>query len=31
MLPHVAGRIDRFMRRHTGDTFQVDTAMQARS
>ncbi len=29
MLPHVAGRIDRFLAPHTGDTFQVDTAMQS--
>ena len=28
-LPHVAGRIDRFLAPHTGDTFQVDTAMDA--
>jgi len=27
MLPHVAGRINRFLAPHTGDTFQVDTAM----
>jgi cell division protein FtsW len=26
-LPHVAGRINRFLAPHTGDTFQVDTAM----
>ena len=29
MLPHVAGRIDRFLAPHTGDTFQVDTAMES--
>jgi cell division protein FtsW len=29
MLPHVAGRIDRFLEPHTGDTFQVDTAMES--
>ena len=29
MLPHVAGRIDRFLEPHTGDTFQVDTAMSS--
>ena len=28
VLPHVAGRIDRFMTGE-GDTFQVDTALQA--
>jgi cell division protein FtsW len=28
-LPHVAGRIDRFLAPHTGDTFQVDTAMES--
>ena len=28
-LPHVAGRIDRFLAPHTGDTFQVDTAMNS--
>jgi cell division protein FtsW len=28
-LPHVAGRIDRFIAPHTGDTFQVDTAMES--
>lgn len=28
-LPHVAGRIDRFLAPHTGDTFQVDTAMDS--
>ncbi len=27
MLPHVAGRIDRFLSPQSGDTFQVDTAM----
>ncbi len=29
MLPHVAGRINRFLAPHTGDTFQVDTAMES--
>jgi len=29
MLPHVAGRINRFLAPHTGDTFQVDTAMDS--
>jgi len=28
-LPHVAGRIDRFLSPQSGDTFQVDTAMQS--
>ncbi len=28
-LPHVSSRIDRFFRPDQGDTFQVDTAMQA--
>jgi cell division protein FtsW len=28
-LPHVAGRIDRFLTPGTGDTFQVDTALQS--
>ncbi len=28
-LPHVAARIDRFLAPHTGDTFQVDTAMNS--
>jgi cell division protein FtsW len=28
-LPHVAGRINRFLEPHTGDTFQVDTAMDS--
>ncbi len=28
-LPHVSSRIDRFFRPEQGDTFQVDTAMQA--
>ena len=27
-LPHVAGRIDRFISPQSGDTFQVDTALQ---
>lgn len=29
MLPHVASRIDRFFSPDSGDTFQVDTAVQA--
>lgn len=29
MVPHVAGRIKRFMDPSSGDTFQVDTAMEA--
>ncbi len=29
LMPHVASRIDRFLHPATGDTFQVDTAMQA--
>jgi cell division protein FtsW len=29
LVPHVAGRIKRFMNPATGDTFQVDTAMEA--
>ena len=29
MLPHVAGRIDRFLAPETGDTFQIDTAMES--
>ncbi len=29
MVPHVASRIDRFLNRDKGDTFQVDTAIQA--
>lgn len=29
MLPHVAGRINRFLAPHSGDTFQVDTAMNS--
>ena len=29
MVPHVAGRIKRFMDHASGDTFQVDTAMEA--
>jgi cell division protein FtsW len=29
MVPHVASRIDRFLDPEKGDTFQVDTAMQA--
>ena len=29
LLPHVAGRIKRFMDPASGDTFQVDTAMEA--
>src|SRR5216684_539112 len=29
LFPHVAGRIKRFMNPGTGDTFQVDTAMEA--
>lgn len=29
MVPHVAGRIQRFMNPASGDTFQVDTAMEA--
>ncbi|MBS4003927.1 MAG: putative lipid II flippase FtsW [Afipia sp.] len=29
MVPHVAGRIKRFMDPASGDTFQVDTAMEA--
>src|SRR5713226_137828 len=29
LVPHVAGRIKRFMNPGTGDTFQVDTAMEA--
>src|SRR5258708_36737845 len=28
-VPHVAGRIKRFMHPASGDTFQVDTAMEA--
>src|SRR5207237_5369803 len=28
-VPHVAGRIKRFMNPASGDTFQVDTAMEA--
>jgi cell division protein FtsW len=28
-LPHVAGRIDRFLTPGTGDTFQVDTALES--
>lgn len=28
-LPHVAGRIDRFLSPGSGDTFQVDTAMES--
>ncbi|MEP0322560.1 putative lipid II flippase FtsW [Bauldia litoralis] len=28
-LPHVAARVDRFLSPESGDTFQVDTAMQA--
>ena len=28
-LPHVAGRIDRFLDPQTGDNFQVDTALEA--
>lgn len=28
-IPHVAGRIDRFLDPSAGDTYQVDTAMQA--
>ncbi len=28
-LPHVAGRIDRFISPQSGDTFQVDTALQS--
>ncbi len=29
LVPHVAGRIKRFMNPASGDTFQVDTAMEA--
>jgi cell division protein FtsW len=29
MLPHVAGRIDRFLSPQSGDTFQVDTALES--
>jgi len=29
MVPHVASRIDRFLNREMGDTFQVDAAIQA--
>src|ERR1700761_3310197 len=29
LVPHVAGRIQRFMHPASGDTFQVDTAMEA--
>ncbi len=29
MLPHVAARVDRFLSPESGDTFQVDTAMDA--
>src|SRR3990172_12143012 len=29
MVPHVASRIDRFLNPDSGDTFQVDTAIQA--
>jgi cell division protein FtsW len=29
LVPHVASRIDRFMNPEKGDTFQVDTSMQA--
>ncbi len=29
MVPHVASRIDRFLNPETGDTFQVDAAIQA--
>jgi len=29
LVPHVAGRIQRFMNPSSGDTFQVDTAMEA--
>jgi cell division protein FtsW len=29
LLPHVAARIDRFLDPQTGDTFQVDTALEA--
>lgn len=29
LVPHVASRIDRFLNPETGDTFQVDTSMQA--
>lgn len=29
MLPHVAGRINRFLDPESGDTFQVDTAMES--
>jgi cell division protein FtsW len=29
LIPHVAGRIKRFMNPASGDTFQVDTAMEA--
>jgi cell division protein FtsW len=29
LVPHVAGRIQRFMNPASGDTFQVDTAMEA--
>ena len=29
MLPHVAARVDRFLSPESGDTFQVDTAMEA--
>ena len=28
MLPHVAGRIDRFLSPQSGDTFQIDTALR---
>jgi cell division protein FtsW len=29
MLPHVAGRIDRFLSPQSGDTFQIDTALES--
>ncbi|MCR9237408.1 MAG: putative lipid II flippase FtsW [Alphaproteobacteria bacterium] len=29
MIPHVAGRIDRFLNPEGGDTFQVDTALES--
>ncbi|HOV05204.1 MAG TPA: putative lipid II flippase FtsW [Kaistiaceae bacterium] len=29
LIPHVAGRIDRFLKPGTGDTFQVDTAIES--
>jgi cell division protein FtsW len=29
MLPHVSGRVDRFLSPESGDTFQVDTALES--